>query len=91
MTDLLDRVLSVGALRSVIRRKNGAGVCGQTISHLIAAYVSADAVAAAHKTRAGRLSVELIRPDLRVAFLDALQRVPITRAIVRGEIAPLRC
>jgi hypothetical protein len=88
MSGLLERVLSVGTLRTVIRSKCCAGVSGQTISALIASYVRADLVA--ESPRYGRLPVELIDPDLRVAFLEALQRLPVNRSPAYSEIAPLR-
>jgi hypothetical protein len=91
MTELLDRVLSVATLRTMVRQKCGAGVRGETISRLIAAYVSADVVAdSLGESESGRLSVEMIDPDRRVAFLEALQRLPARRPIVRNEAALLR-
>jgi hypothetical protein len=91
MTELLERVLSVATLRTVIRQKCCAGVSGQTISRLIASYVQADTIAEfAATSRSGRLPVELIDPNRRVAFLEALQRLPVGRGFVANEIAPLR-
>jgi hypothetical protein len=91
MTELLERVLSVATLRTVIRQKCGAGVSGQTISQLIASYLQADAVAQfACDDRSERLPVELIHPDRRVAFLEALQRLPVGRGFIANEIALLR-
>lgn len=90
MTELLDRVLSVATLRTVVRQKCVAGVRGETISRLIAAYVSADAVAeSVRASQSERLSVEMIDPDRRVAFLEALQRLPAGRPTARNEVALL--
>jgi hypothetical protein len=91
MVDLLERVLSVTTLRSVVRQRCCAGVSGLTISRLIASCVPAE-VAAGFETgaRPGRFPVELVPSHRRVAFLEALQRVPVSRIAVANEIATLR-
>jgi hypothetical protein len=90
MTDLLDRVLSVATLRTVVRWRCCAGVSGPTISRLIASFVLPDTVAEfSHGDRPGRLPVELVHPDRRVAFLETLQRLPASRTFVANEIASL--
>ena len=64
---------------------------GETISHLIAFYVEPETLAVyENKSRPGRLPLELIPPNRRVAFLEALQRLPSSRSFVVNKIASLR-
>ena len=86
MTELLDRVLSPACLRQVIRAKCNAGVCSQTISQLIACYVPANI---AGDDRSRRLHVELIPAHQRMAFLEAVQRLPTPRGTAASKIATL--
>jgi hypothetical protein len=88
MTELLERVLSIATLRTMVRRRCRAGVSGRTISRLIASFLRAEEVAS--RDHPERLPVELIHPDRRVAFLEALQRLPASRTFVVGEIASSR-
>ena len=88
MTELLERVLSPASLRQVIRAKCNAGVCSQTISQLIACYVPAEIIAGcADGSR--RLNVELIPAYQRMAFLEAVQRLPAPRGLTASKIAAL--
>jgi hypothetical protein len=91
VTDLMERVLSAATMRTIIRQKCCAGVSGETISRLIAAYVRPETVAQYEdKPRPGRIPVELIPADRRVAFVEALQRLPVSRSFAGNKIAALR-
>jgi hypothetical protein len=74
MTELLDRFLSPSALREVIRAKRRDGVPPETISRLVACYVPVDIAAKSECSE--RLAVELIPPDCRAFFFEALQHLP---------------
>jgi len=88
MTELLDRVLSPASLRQVVRAKCSAGFCSQTISQLVACYVPADIIAG-YNDGSRRLPVELIPAHQRMAFLEAVQRLPARRSFVANEVATL--
>lgn len=88
MSDVLELALTGEMLRTAIRAKLRMGANRRDISVLINAY--APQGASTKRTDGGvyRIPVELIPLDRRVAFLDALNELPIPLSVVATTIAP---
>ncbi len=82
MVEVSERVISAEAMRAAIRAKLHTGASREAVCWLICTY--APVGASNRRTEGGvpRLPVEVIRPEKRAAFLDALSRLsdaPIER------------
>jgi hypothetical protein len=80
MSETIDTIITADTLRTAIRAQIRRGTRRETVSALINAYAAPEARTMRRHGNTERLPVQTIPYGRRMAFLDALNRLPDERA-----------